>query len=210
MDLGDGHLWWQTRLFLLASGMARHRPNSAIAFTAVLAEQPEQFIGWAHSTAVRDCLLTTDEQLRRAYYLAIQETNLVGLASPTQVIAQRTELDIPFQLAPGKGMPHVTKLDDSVFEQRQFEHLLGVEGGHLRQGVEVIASQARDIFAPILHVQSLAEEASESEKLSALTESNNDYLGITDKGRYVNLVPHRTVVNAVLSALRPDSTSATA
>lgn len=201
VDLGDGHRWWQSRLLLLVSGMARHRPNSAIVFTAVLAEQPQQFIGWTHSTAVRDCLLAADDALRRAYKVANQETNLAALASPVQVITQGTALDTPFQLAIGRSMPDVTKLDAFVGEQLLFQQLLGVEGGHLGRGVEVTASQARDLFAPVLHVHSLAEEESASEKLSALVKSNDDYLAITDKGRYVNLVPHRVVVSAVLSSL---------
>lgn len=176
VDLGDGHQWWQTRLLLLASGMSRHRPNSAIVFTAILADQPQQFIGWAPSTAVLKCLLTSNEQLRRAYQLATRDTNLIGLANPVQWDTLGSALETPVQLANGQNLPYVSKFDDFVGEQMLFQRLLATEGGHVGRGIEVTVTQLRDLLAPILHVDSLAKEASESEKLSTLLHANSDYL----------------------------------
>jgi hypothetical protein len=202
VDLGDGHQWWQTRLLLLASGMSRHRPNSAIVFTAILADQPEQFIGWARSTAVLKCLLASDGKLRRAYQEATRDTNLVGLATPVQWDTSGSALETPVQLANGKALPPVSKFDEFISERMLFQHLVfDVEGGHLGHGEEVTVAKIRNLLAPILNVHSLAEEASESEKLSIVLDTNSDYLAITKKGRYVNLLPHRIVVNAVLRSM---------
>ena len=202
VDLGDGHQWWQSRLLLLASGMSRHRHGSAIVFTAVTSEQPNGFVGWASAAAVVRCLLDSDDKLRRAYLSAVRDANLAGLGTPADWAHPERGLESPVALADGKNLPSVWKFDDFNGERMLFNRLLNdVEGGHAGSGVEVTATQVKTLFHPVLHTESLAVEASKSDQLRTLLLAESDFLAVTDRSRYVNLLSHRMVVNTVLRSL---------
>jgi hypothetical protein len=202
VDLGDGQQWWQSRLLLLASGMSRHRPGSAIVFTALLGEQPDRFVGWAPSAAVVKCLLASDEALRRAYLSALRDTNLAGLGTPADWDHPERGLESPVAVADGKKLPTPFKFDDFIGERMLFGRLLELEGGHLGGGVEVTAFSVKtELFPSVLHTDSLAEEVSQADQLRTLLRAEDDYLAVTDRGRYVNLLSHRVVVSGVLRSL---------
>ena len=46
----------------------------------------------------------------------------------------------------------------------------------------------KTLFHPVLHTESLAVEASQSDKLRTLLLAESDFLAVTDRGRYVDLL----------------------
>ncbi|MEV5539727.1 hypothetical protein AB0L13_22990 [Saccharopolyspora shandongensis] len=111
------------------------------------------------------------------------------------------DLLLPWPRPEPASPPWIRDVDDAFLTERLLLNKLQPLEDSMRDELDVTAPRARDLFAPVLHDESVGKEASEDEWLRAVLDGTTDYIAITDHGQYVNLITRDAAVNAVLRSL---------
>jgi hypothetical protein len=213
VDLEDGGAWWETRLLILLSGGERLGSPRAVAFTALSGNRASRFMGWAPTTELLRCMLsTTAPDLARGLHLARADALKWSLGTPDEALSL---VKLPWAQALSEappGSPNVTPKrhemtgetiyraggpPDLVPEAMLLQHMAQLEG----QPRRITVARLNELFEPVLRRESIAEEDDDSVKARKITETADDFLAITAAGRLVNLIPRAVAVNAILQSL---------
>jgi hypothetical protein len=198
VDLEDGTAWWETRLLILAAGAARLGRPRAIVFTAVLAGAPNMYVGWAAPGGVRDGLLAARAELRQKYARAATVASRWRQVEPPTPLGAQTAPPVPdYQwVVQSQGVEFPSLL---LEEQVLAAPLSGVEATSTPASVDV--AEARRVFAPFLHTHAIEEAIDDRAWIRSALTSEDEYVAVTNRGRYVASMGRGAVTNAVLSAL---------
>ncbi|MGW6058043.1 hypothetical protein [Streptomyces sp. NPDC055189] len=198
VDLGEGRDWWETRLLLLTSGAVRLGHPRAIVFTAVSATHPYRYLGWAPPSQLLRSHLTASVDLRQAYQRAHRQQLLASLALPDHEGGPER---FPWQTPPDGPFPTPAGLEGDFAPERALMHQLGpLESPDTQRHVTV--SRLNELFAAILHQESVDQDDPQRRWIDLILKSTADYFAVTTgHRRFVSLVPRRSAVNAVLLSL---------
>jgi hypothetical protein len=205
--LEDGNAWWETRLLVLCAGAVRRGRPEAIVFTATLGEAEGVFLGWATPASLLAALLRTRDDYASGFGRARSANAQVELVNP---VGQPMDAPPPVPLASLKGLAHFhlwVGTDPSAPQRPNefaFEQFLAMQLGETveQQGPPVISViRLHELFDPVLHEAQIDDRWSESQRLEAFLSSEQPYIALTSRGRYVGLLNHRAGTNAVLASL---------
>ncbi len=197
VDLEDGHAWWESRLLILASGAVRLGRPEVIVFTATQGGRRDQFVGWAHPVDLVDRLLQANPDFNSAFQTAM------GLADAARIAHSG-------QLAPPAGAANVLQNKNFIIHPPGAEGLNPfLEEQLLADGLgptettprEIGTGRLDDLFDPVLHRSSVDRTDLEAEWFRKALRSADEYVAVTDSGRYVALMTRDDVVSEVLLAL---------
>jgi hypothetical protein len=229
IDLKEGEEWWLTRLLVLVSGAARLGFPRAVVFTCATADQPRCFLGWATPSDLLRRVLVRDPMLGESYREAQRDWLLWQLGSPSQPGAQRMlpwapsgrmrmhtylpagsalpqlaqrsadgTIEFPWPSPDATSPPSVMREDGFEAERYLLSHLAPHEG---TAPWSLTEAGVRDLFGSVLHTESVDPQDDEATWVKNILGSNADFFAVTRRTQFVNLVPRRTAVNAVLLAL---------
>jgi hypothetical protein len=204
LDLEDGHAWWETRLLVLMAGAIRLGRPKAVVFLGTIGERQKQFFGWAYSEMIFRCLLRSDERFQRIYFrsqAAARQWRLIepfpdgqmnpgppaAIAGPVSLAQNR------FFMAFSSGLPN----------EYAAEQLLASELGEKieNQGPphSINLNRLQELFLPVLHSQSIDQDASKQDQLRQLTADDSEYIAVTSGRHYVQLVRRLSVLTVLVT-----------
>lgn len=214
VDLEDGSAWWETRLLILLSGGERLGSPRAVAFTAVSGNRPTRFVGWAPTTELLRCMLSTaSPDLAHGVHVARADALKWSLGTPDPALSSVT---LPWaralDAAPAGGSPdgspkrreltadtlyRAERPLELVPEAMLLQHMALLEA----QPRRVTVARLNELFEPVLRRESIAEADDDAVKARKITETADEFVAITAGGRLVNLIPRAVAVNAILQSL---------
>lgn len=228
VDLKEGDEWWETRLLVLVSGAARRAFPKAVVFTSATPNQTRRFLGWAAPSDLLRRLLVREPVLSNAYRAAQRDWLLWQIGAQEQPGGQRRLPWAPSgnmrtYLAPDAALPQLaTRIEESMiefpwpstvpqsspgvmredgFEAERFllSRLSPLEG----DGAPWLMTEVRvrELFGSVLHAEAVDPEDDEATWVETILGSTADCFAVTKGRQFVNLVPRRIAVNAVLLAL---------
>jgi hypothetical protein len=183
VDLASGQAWWESRLLMLCAVAAAGPRQGAVVFVAELSGQPNRFLGWATPAAVRDQLLASRPELRAAYQSAAADSVRTALGQATTVP----------MLSPSETAPPLVPSG-----QHLAQHIGRIEAEHRKP---LSASGMQDLLAPVLITRSVDRTTDPQAWTTAALASQDDFIAVTDNGRYVGLMTWRSVVDTLLLGL---------
>jgi len=185
VDLADGQAWWESRLLMLCSVAATRNEHAAVVLVADLGGRPSSFVGWAAPAALRDRLLLMRPELRAAYQSAAADSVRVMTGTPPGV---------PFPV-PQESVPPMPPAEVDLAR-----HIGRVEAQHTQP---LSAGAVRDLFAPDLVTRCIDRSAPFEQWIRDALTAEEEFVAITDAGRYAGLMTWRQVANSVLLGLIP-------
>jgi len=229
-DLREGEEWWATRLLVLVSGAVRLAFPRAVVFTCADPDHARRFLGWATPSDLLRRLLAREPMLREAYLESqrdwllwqlgvqtpsgrvlpwaasgrMQKSKAAGVTLPQfpdPGVDSMTELPWPSWIA--SPTPWVMREDGFEAERLLLSQLSPLEGpGRSWSLTEV---RVRELFGSVLHTEAVDPDDDEATWVETILGSTADFFAVTSGQQFVNLVPRRTAVNAVLLALISDN-----
>jgi hypothetical protein len=197
IDLEDGSAWWESRLLIICAGAVRLGRPEVVVFTATREGQQDRFVGWAHPAALLDRLL----QANPDYAAEFQTATGTAVAARLAHAGQAVEAPGALNVLRTKGFivypPGVEGINPFLEEQLLADALGPLEAIPRPVG----AGRLNDLFDPVLHRAAVDRTDLESEWFRKALRSDDDYVAVTDAGRYVALMTHGDVVSEVLLAL---------
>ncbi len=200
MDLEDGHAWWETRLLVLCAGAKRLGRPSVIVFTAVQGGKAGRYLGWGRPQELLDSLLVSDPHYRTAY---LQMRSLAAVA-PLRRRAGDTDPTTPSLAV---DVPQMAWIID-----RQVNSPSPVLGEELlSEALKPLETPPREIdsmrlqclFHAVLHTASVDRTVPDAEWVRSALQSDDDYIALTESGRYVGMMTSSAVVRHTLLSLIP-------
>ncbi len=205
VNLGEGHEWWDTRLLLLTAGATRLGHPRAIAFTATRGVNPGQYLGWAAPADLLRAQLSRDRRWREAYRLAHRDTLLVALADETSHLPWPTpDPTTPDPVSPFVSMPTNSQGADDPYLPERFlrDRLRQLEfSPHEPERLEITITRLEDLFAPVLHQDSMDTQGDEAQWFDGILNDTAPYLAVIAQGQLAALVPRGLAINAALRSL---------
>ncbi len=201
VDLGDGRAWWETRLLVLSSGGARLGRPQVIVFVATEHEASNRFVGWSTPIRLATMLLRADARSRESYNAALAATRQWELIPPI----------------PGGGLPPTPASAQGLAQTNPWIAYDGLEPNELameqylaadfgskleppaRGGITL--SRLNELFAPVLHTETIDERWAPDRRLGAFLASDSPYVALVDRGGYVGLLSRTAGLSAILDVI---------
>jgi hypothetical protein len=197
VELEDGHAWWESRLLILCEGAVRLSRPEAIVFTATTRDKADQFVGWSHPINIRDRLLQSNPDHRKAYDKAM---GLAGAAR--QELSLSSAVTSPALL----NKQHIINANEDPLREFLEERLLADALSPLETSPrEIGVGHLRDLLAPVLHDGAVDRTDLDVEWFRKALRSDEEYVAVTDSGVHVALMTRANIVSEVLLALTGDS-----
>ena len=173
VDLGDGHQWWHTRLYLLAALAEDYTKIAAIAFHADRPGRTHSYVGMAGPGATRLALAAVTPQLQTAYAGA-QVAQAQPVHSVDAVLPLAT--NFPFFVNQAAGMPETAvKIDVN-------EPLLVAWLGPALQIENIPWTAAPEVPLP-------------AAQLRPILEQGGQYVALTSNDRLLQMVDRQELVD---------------
>lgn len=210
VDLGEGDMWWRTRLLLLCLGAQRLGNPTTIVFLGTEAGVTERFVGWADSGDVaRRLLRGGSKAMTDGYRRASAMTMRLALGTPALADPNRVEMPWApmhgataapptpalewtgpdWQMAPERQlMENFASLENSMLESSPSELLLTVWG-------------IRDQLGPILRTASVDVAMDDEAWVRRVLCGREKHVAVTDCGVYRYLVSRDRAMSAVIGSL---------
>ncbi len=190
VDLADGQAWWESRLLMLCAVAATRNEHSAVVFVADLGRTPGSFVGWAPPAALRDRLLQARPELRAAYQSA---------AADSMHTLTNTPRGMPF-LDPLDSVPRIAPAEVDLAN-----HVGRIEAQSTQP---LTAGSVRDLFAPDLVTRYVDRTEPFDQWVRDALAAEEEFVAVTDAGRYAGLMTWRQVASSVLLSLIPETAGA--
>lgn len=228
IDLKEGEEWWETRLLVLVSGAVRRGFPKAVVFTCATADQARSFLGWSNPSELLRRILARDPVLSDAFQDANRDWMLWQLGAHAQHGAQRIlpwapsgkmqtylapdpslaplaqqtatgNYELPWPSTDLQSTPWVMREDGFEAERLLLSRLAPHE--IIPSPWSLTEARVRELFGSVLHTGSVDPQDDEATWVEMILGSTADFFAVTRGHQFVNLVPRRTAVNAVLLAM---------
>lgn len=199
VDLEDGHAWWETRLLILCAGAVRLGRPHVIVFTAIQEGERDRFVGWGRPHDLRDRLLGSDGGYRRAE----EEANGLAIAARLQHAASGPPTAPPVVVNMPPSKITIVCGPDGALNPFLDEQLLADALGRreLETTREIDVDGLRSLFRPVLRTSQIDTTERDEDWFRSALLHDDEYVAITDGGRYVAMMSMVAIVNTVLRAL---------
>ncbi len=201
IDLETGRAWWETRLLVLCAGAVRLRRPGVIVFLATEAEAPRQFQGWAHPEPLLALLLASNPGYRQSYRDARVATAQWSVVTPPGPGMQSPPVppDANMLARLGGSVAPFTNGELNEMAMEQFLALaLGQFEGH---PLEINLGHLKGALASPLHTEAIDRNWAPEQQTVAFLSSDSPYIALTERGRYVGLLPRIMGQNSILRAI---------
>jgi hypothetical protein len=203
LDLEIGQSWWETRLVVLCAGAVRLRHPGAIVFLATQAQGSGHFQGWARPDALLALLLALNSEYKRAYleaHVAAAQWAQVtppgpGQASPPALYGMSRLASTGAFVAPFIN----GEVNDLAPEQ-----FLALALGNLEFApgpLPISPLQLKGTYAAALHTDSIDQSWPAEQQTRLFLSSDLPYVAVTDRGRYLSLLPREAGLTSILAAI---------
>lgn len=200
VDLELGKSWWETRLLVLLAGSVHHQKPGKVVFTATDATSEDIFIGWSYPNELLPLLLEARPEYAMIYQRVMAASRQWELSEPIGPNVQRAALFNPQGVA-NKHSWMATDTKTGLHNKFYAEQLLAVLLGEEVElkGVEIEISKIRleELF-PVLRKTTIDRSWDTSRQTDTLFDSEDEYLAITDKGKFCSLVSRLKLIGAML------------
>ncbi|MFF2148080.1 hypothetical protein [Kitasatospora sp. NPDC058190] len=197
VDLEDGHAWWETRLLVLCAGAQRLGRPSVIVFTAVQGGKAGHYLGWGRPKELLEGLLASDQRYRAAY---LQMNSLAAAAHLNRAGDPNAPAPVALVIPQSKSWIISRQVDDPspVLEEELLAEALRPMETPPR---EIDGMRLQCLFRAVLHTASVDRSVPDAEWVRAALLSDDDYIALTESGRYVGMMSSSTVVRHTLLSL---------
>jgi hypothetical protein len=232
-DLKEGQEWWETRLLVLASGAARLGSPKTVVFTTATPNRRGALLGWATPGELLRRLIAMEPALSEAYQLAQHDWLLWQLGTRTEpngprllpwapsgpradylpegstlpegaIRKENDWIEFPWPSTQPQVTPGVNHEDGFEAERFLLGRLAPLEISEKRRTLTEV--RARELFASVLHTDAVdRDDDDEDIWLSTVLGSPSDFFAVTEGRKFVNLVPRRSALSAVLRTLASNS-----
>jgi hypothetical protein len=197
INLEEGNAWWESRLLIVCAGAVRQGQPEVLVFIATREGRQDRYIGWGNPQELLDRLLQANPDYANCFEQARGLAEAVRLANAGQLVSPPGMPDIRqtkgFIVYPQGG----NRLNPFLEEQLLADAL----GPHEQPPRELSVRRLEDLFEPVLHRAAVDRTDFKAEWFRKALRSDDDYVGVTDSGRYLALMTRNDVVSEVLLAL---------
>lgn len=228
IDLQDGEGWWETRLLVLLAGAARKKQPKIVVFVAKDGNQPYSFQGWAYPRDLLPLLLKSDKRYAMMYHqskAAARQWELIEPIGEDYNFQYNNNLNrleaippynvdnlnttpielVQLQAMAKKNLGLAFDYSSGLPNEMYFENLLATE---LQNEIErketpksINLSRLEELFRTVLCKYSVDESWSTEKQKEAFFENDNDYVVLTQKGKYKALVSRKSLLNEAVKSM---------
>jgi hypothetical protein len=200
VDLEDGHAWWETRLLILSAGATRLGRPRVVVFTAIQEGDHDRFVAWGRPRDLRDRLLGSDGTYRRA----VDEANRLAIAARLgHAPADAPNSSPPVAVNMPASKTQIVWGQDGSLNPFLDEQLLADALGRREQegARDINVDRLWSLFRPVLRASHVDTTERDEDWFRSALLHDDDYVAMTDAGRYVAMMSMTAIVNTVLRAL---------
>ncbi len=208
VDLKNGKAWWETRLLVLLAGAVRQKKPGKVVFIGKDGGVDNCFQGWSHPHELLPILLQTDLRYELSYNRSLTEarrSELVEYTNPGESEKPETEPSLPgwmkgvlsnkynIQVFNEKGLPN------PLFAEKFLAYDLDAEV-ECKEEIHKTINLAllEELFRPVLYRKSIDENWQSDRQLQRFFENSDDYIAVTQGGKYKTIISRLTVLNTIV------------